>query len=51
MEKYLTGSEITTENDAKGWRLIAVDGYSVGWGKCDGNIIKNHYPKGLRIMK
>lgn len=51
VDKYLTGQEITTNNPTKGWRLIAVNGYSLGWGKCDGNIIKNHYPKGLRIMK
>ena len=32
----------------KGWCLITVGGYSLGWGKGDGNCIKNHYPKGLR---
>ena len=32
----------------KGWCLIAADGYTLGWGKGDGNQIKNHYPKGLR---
>ena len=32
----------------KGWCLITADGYSLGWGKGDGNQIKNHYPKGLR---
>ena len=32
----------------KGWRLITVDGYSLGWGKAAGGIMKNHYPKGLR---
>jgi len=51
LEKYLTGREITTDNPARGWRLITVNGYSLGWGKCDGSVIKNHYPKGLRIMK
>lgn len=51
LEKYLTGQEIPTDNPVRGWRLIAVNGYSLGWGKCDGNVIKNHYPKGLRIMK
>ncbi|MBR5520664.1 MAG: RsmB/NOP family class I SAM-dependent RNA methyltransferase [Oscillospiraceae bacterium] len=51
LDKYLTGSEISTEDDRRGWRLISVDGYSTGWGKSDGNVIKNHYPKGLRIMK
>ena len=23
-------------------------GYSIGWGKGDGKVLKNHYPKGLR---
>jgi len=32
----------------KGWCLVSVDGFSIGWGKGDGNQIKNHYPKGLR---
>jgi NOL1/NOP2/fmu family ribosome biogenesis protein len=27
---------------------VQVDGYSIGWGKGDGIMIKNHYPKGLR---
>ncbi len=34
--------------DKKGWCLVQVDGYSIGWGKGDGNTLKNHYPKGLR---
>ena len=32
----------------RGWCLLQVDGYSIGWGKGDGNQLKNHYPKGLR---
>lgn len=32
----------------RGWCLVQVDGYSIGWGKGDGNQLKNHYPKGLR---
>lgn len=32
----------------KGWHLICLDGYSLGWGKAAGGIMKNHYPKGLR---
>lgn len=34
--------------DGKGWCLLCVDGYSLGWGKVAGSIVKNHYPKGLR---
>lgn len=43
---YLHGE--TLPSDWKGWTLIQVDGYSIGWGKGDGRVMKNHYPKGLR---
>jgi NOL1/NOP2/fmu family ribosome biogenesis protein len=43
---YMAGQVIA--GNVKGWCLITVDGYSIGWGKGDGNTIKNHYPKGLR---
>ena len=32
----------------KGWVLITVEGYSLGWAKRSGELLKNHYPKGLR---
>ena len=51
LEKYLTGSEIPAASDARGWCLVTAGGYSTGWGKSDGTVVKNHYPKGLRIMK
>lgn len=44
---YLKGQTLPAEGE-KGWYLITVDGYSIGWGKLSGNIMKNHYPKGLR---
>ena len=51
-EKYLAGYALTAQNDSmqkeKGWYLITVEGYSLGWGKLSGGIMKNHYPKGLR---
>lgn len=56
---YLNGMTITVngENDPsqvfanpKGWCLVCVNGVSLGWGKIAGNVIKNHYPKGLRVM-
>lgn len=43
---YMHGETIPT--DRTGWCLVTVDGYSIGWGKGDGKILKNHYPKGLR---
>ena len=46
---YLHGQTLSA--DVKdGWILMAVDGYSVGWGKATGGVIKNHYPKGLRLL-
>ena len=46
MEKYLHGEVVPSS--PKGWCLVRVDGYSIGWGKGDGTVLKNHYPKGLR---
>ncbi|MBQ8231403.1 MAG: RsmB/NOP family class I SAM-dependent RNA methyltransferase [Lachnospiraceae bacterium] len=44
---YLNGMTFRAEGE-KGWYLITVDGYSMGWGKLAGGVMKNHYPKGLR---
>ena len=35
-------------SDKRGWCLVTADGYSLGWGKGDSKVLKNHYPKGLR---
>ncbi|MFT3982426.1 MAG: RsmF rRNA methyltransferase first C-terminal domain-containing protein [Lachnospiraceae bacterium] len=45
--RYLSGQTLSREGE-KGWYLVTVDGYSLGWGKLTGGILKNHYPKGLR---
>ena len=46
IKAYMHGDVVPTE--VKGWCVVQVDGYSIGWGKGDGKMIKNHYPKGLR---
>ena len=46
---YLSGNVLVSAQ--KGWCLVTVDGYSVGWGKGDGVQLKNHYPKGLRRFR
>jgi len=46
LKAYMHGEVIPS--DKKGWCLVRVDGYSIGWGKGDGRCLKNHYPKGLR---
>ena len=48
-EKFLRGE--TVEGEAqKGWCLVCVDGFPVGFGKNAGGVIKNHIPKGLRMQ-
>ena len=44
--RYMHGEVIPSGR--RGWCLVTVDGYSIGWGKGDGKVLKNHYPKGLR---
>lgn len=46
-EKYLRGESLISEK-GKGWTLVCVSGYSIGWGKVSNGMLKNHYPKGLR---
>lgn len=46
MTAYLHGEVVPS--DRKGWCLVTTGGYSIGWGKGDGQVLKNHYPKGLR---
>ena len=43
---YLHGDVVPSSH--KGWSLVRVGSYSIGWGKGDGRVLKNHYPKGLR---
>ena len=46
LKAYMHGDVIPCTQ--KGWCVVTVDGYSLGWGKGDGSSLKNHYPKGLR---
>ena len=46
MKAYLHGEVIPCGK--KGWCLVKSGGFSIGWGKGDGKVMKNHYPKGLR---
>ncbi|EXG85739.1 tRNA/rRNA cytosine-C5-methylase [Clostridium sp. ASBs410] len=53
--KYLKGETLAGETslslgNKKGWVLVNTDGYSIGFAKLAGGILKNHYPKGLRWM-
>lgn len=48
--EYLAGKTLRAEEGQKGWVLICAGEYPLGWGKASAGMIKNHYPKGLRIM-
>lgn len=50
--RYLRGETLLLDpsETAKGpgWYLVCADGYSLGWGKVSGNLLKNKYPAGWR---
>lgn len=46
--RYLKGEEIDCAPSLKGYAGVCVDGVMLGFGKCSGGKLKNHYPKGLR---
>lgn len=45
--RYLRGETLDVPGP-DGWVLITLEGFSLGWGKRSGDVIKNHYPKALR---
>lgn len=47
--RYLEGQTLPTT--CRGWTLVRAQGYSIGWAKASGGVLKNHYPKGLRIRR
>ena len=48
-EKYLRGETLSCDPSLRGWTLVTCQGQPMGWGKADRGMMKNHYPKGLRI--
>ncbi|MBR5021765.1 MAG: RsmB/NOP family class I SAM-dependent RNA methyltransferase [Oscillospiraceae bacterium] len=46
MAAYIRGETLPCEG--RGWTLVKAGSYTIGWGKADGKVLKNHYPKGLR---
>lgn len=51
--RYLKGETIDVENvpvrRKKGWQLVCVNGYPLGWGKLSGGVLKNKYLAGWRL--
>lgn len=48
--KYLKGETIEAESTGKGYHLVCVDGYPLGWGKYTNHMLKNKYNPGWRWM-
>lgn len=59
LQSYLRGENISVEDITErfrkegrflknGWYLLRADGYSIGWGKLVGTMLKNKYPLGWR---
>lgn len=52
-ERYIRGETLCV-SAPKGWMPVVLcehgGRYPLGWGKSDGRMLKNHYPKGLRRM-
>lgn len=52
LSAYLRGETFSLKEDEcssqKGWKLICVEGFPLGWGKVVGNTVKNKYPSGWR---
>lgn len=51
IRKYLKGETLDLEDDKKkGWVLVCVDGYPLGWGKADRGRLKNKYNANWRLF-
>jgi NOL1/NOP2/fmu family ribosome biogenesis protein/23S rRNA U2552 (ribose-2'-O)-methylase RlmE/FtsJ len=47
--KYLKGETLNIGGE-KGWTLVCVDHFPLGWAKQTGNMLKNYYPAAWRWM-
>jgi len=50
LNAFLHGETISVDEQIKGWCAASCGGIVTGFGKCSGGVLKNHYPKGLRLL-
>ena len=48
---FLRGETVGCDDIPDGWTAVAVDGVVTGFGKAVGGVLKNRYPKGLRLRQ
>lgn len=51
VKNFLHGEEIPCDTSLKGYTGVKICGIPLGFGKASNGILKNHYPKGLRILR
>ena len=50
LTSYLHGEQLTAPEGVRdGWCAVSAAGHVLGFGKCAGGAVKNHYPAGLRV--
>ena len=47
--RYLSGEALPADGLMKGYAAVTYRGFPLGFVKSDGQTLKNHYPKGLRL--
>ena len=45
---YLAGADVPIREEVRGWVLVRVAGFGIGWGKGVNGRLKNHYPHAWR---
>lgn len=50
VRRYLKCETLPCESGRRGWQLVTTDGFTLGWGKAAGGMLRNKYPAGWRIM-
>lgn len=50
VRKYLCGETIVVDSKAKGWVLVCLEDYPLGFGKIQNGVIKNKIEKNYRIL-
>jgi len=48
LDKYLKGETLLVDG-CKGWTLVCVEEFPLGWAKQTGEMLKNYYPAGWRL--
>lgn len=50
LARFLAGETVPCDPALSGWCAATAYGHPIGWGKAVDGVLKNHIPKGLRIL-